>query len=81
MQHATLKAAEAIGGGAIRAMLSHEAAHRMVGAGILDTPLVSALDRAYGAHGWFVFWDEDLAGHAIPGTITLSFGGETLVVG
>jgi hypothetical protein len=72
---------ETASGGAIRAMLSDEAAHLMARSSAIDAQLVRALDREYGAHGWFMYWDEDLSGHPIPGTRTLYFGGETLVVG
>jgi hypothetical protein len=81
MHHATLTQAEAINGGAIRAMLSDEAAHLMARTSAVEAQLVVALDRTYGEHGWFMYWDEDLNGHPIPGTMTLSFGKETLVVG
>ena len=43
--------------------------------------LEEALDRAYGAGRWFLYWDEDLGGHPIRGTITLAYGRDTLVVG
>ena len=47
----------------------------------VDARLVVALDAQYGEHGWFMYWDEDLSGHPITGTMTLCFGSETLVVG
>lgn len=81
MHHAQLTPAETTNGGAIRAMLSDEAAHLMARSSAVDAQLVVALDREYGEHGWFMYWDEDLAGHPIMGTVTLCFGGETLVVG
>ena len=43
--------------------------------------LSAALDRTYGEHGWFMFWDEDLSGKPIRGTISIAYGKETLVVG
>ena len=46
-----------------------------------DFAVEVALDRAYGAGRWFLYWDEDLAGRPIRGTITLAYGSETLVVG
>ena len=79
--HREFTPAETVNGGAIRAMLSDEAAHLMARTSAVDAQLVLALDAEYGEHGWFMFWDEDLAGHPIRGTMTLSFGSETLVVG
>ncbi len=81
MHHAQLTPAETTSGGAIRAMLADEAAHLMARSSAVDASLVVALDAQYGEHGWFMYWDEDLAGRPIAGTITLCFGGETLVVG
>jgi hypothetical protein len=81
MHHSELTPAEATCGGAIRAMLSDEAAHLMARSSAIEARLVLALDRQYGEHGWFMYWDEDLAGRPIRGTMTLCFGGETLVVG
>lgn len=81
MHHAQFTPAETTSGGAIRAMLSDEAAHLMARSSAVDARLVVALDAQYGEHGWFMYWDEDLAGRPIAGTITLCFGGETLVVG
>ena len=40
-----------------------------------------AFDRAYGKGKWFLYWDEDLAGRPIRGTIGLAHGKDTLVVG
>ncbi len=41
----------------------------------------AALDRVFGKRGWFMFWDEDLAGKPVRGTISVAYGKETLVVG
>jgi hypothetical protein len=41
----------------------------------------AALDEHYGKGKWFLFWDEDLRGRPIRGTISLAYGNETLVVG
>jgi hypothetical protein len=81
MHHATFTPAETLHGGTIQAILSEEAAHLMARTSAVDALLVLALDREYGEHGWFMCWDEDLAGHPIRGTMTLCFGAETLVVG
>jgi hypothetical protein len=67
--------------GAIRPLLSDEAAHLMARSSLLEAQLVVALDAEYGEHGWFMTWDVDLSGQPIRGTVTLCFGGETLVVG
>lgn len=68
-------------GGTIRALLADDAAHLMARTSAVDARLVVALDAQYGEHGWFMYWDEDLSGHPITGTMTLCFGSETLVVG
>jgi hypothetical protein len=81
MHHVNLSAAETLNGGAIRAVLSDEAAHAMARSSAIEASLVVALDKTYGPKGWFMFWDEDLAGQPIRGTVTLSFAGETLVIG
>lgn len=47
---------------------------------LVDDEIVAAFDRAFGETGWFLFWDEDMKGRPIPGTISLAFGAETLVV-
>jgi len=81
MHHTQLTPAATPNGGAIRAMLSDEAAHLMARSSAVEAQLVVALDAQYGEHGWFMSWDEDLAGQPIRGTMTLCFGGESLVVG
>lgn len=81
MHQISLSPAETVNGGAIRAMLSDEAAHLMARSSAVEAQLVLALDREYGEHGWFLYWDEDLSGHPIRGTMTVCFGGDTLVVG
>ncbi len=81
MHHRSITPAESVSGATIRALLSDEAAHLMARTSAVEAQLVLALDREYGEHGWFMYWDEDLAGHPIRGTMTLCFGGETLVVG
>ncbi len=45
-----------------------------------DAEVEKALDSAFGKNGWFLFWDEDLRGRPIRGTVSLAFGKETLVV-
>ena len=53
---------------------------RLAGVPELDAAIAQALDTAFGAGRWFLFWDEDLTGRPIRGTISLAFGKETLVV-
>jgi len=81
MHHSTLTPATTPHGGAIRAATSETAALVLKTLKPFDYALDQALDAAYGAGHWFVYWDEDLRGHPIPGTITLAYGQETLVVG
>lgn len=81
MQHSTLTPATTSAGGAIRAVMSETASAALRALQPFDFAIEVALDRAYGAGRWFLYWDEDLAGHAIRGTITLAYGRDTLVVG
>ena len=81
MHHSTLNAATTLTGGAIRAVMSETAAAALKALTPFDAALADALDTAYGAGHWFVYWDEDLAGHPIRGTVTLAYGRKTLVVG
>lgn len=69
MKHQPINAADLASPGAILALVS-------------DTANIGvALDRAYGRNGWFLYWDEDLRGQPIRGTITLAYDRQTLVVG
>lgn len=47
----------------------------------LDKAIGEALDRVYGKGQCFMYWDEDLSGRPIRGTISLAYGTETLVIG
>lgn len=81
MKHSIPNPSDLVSSGAILALVSSEAATALASLhGGAD--LAAALDRTYGKGGWFVFWDEDLRGKPIPGTISLAYGrNETLVIG
>lgn len=59
---------------------AHQLAPRVPRVPVVDEEIVDAFDRAFGESGWFMFWDEDMQGKPIRGTISLAFGTETLVV-
>lgn len=81
MHHSTLTAATTATGGAIRAAITGTASAALAALRPFDFAVEVALDRAYGSGCWFLYWDEDLRGRPIRGTITLAYGKETLVVG
>ena len=81
MHHSTLTPATTTTGGAIRAVMSEAASAALKALKPFDFAIEEALDGAYGAGRWFLYWDEDLSGHPIRGTITLAYGRDTLVVG
>lgn len=66
--------------GSILALVSADAATALASLHA-GKPMADALDRTYGKGKWFVFWDEDLRGRPVRGTISLAFGRETLVIG
>ncbi len=79
MRHQIPTAADLAPPSAILALVSDEPAKLVLDANFPG--LSAALDRTYGEHGWFMFWDEDLSGKPIRGTISIAYGKETLVVG
>ena len=81
MHHSTLTPAATATGGAIRAVMSDSFTSVLKAREPFDIAIEAALDRACGAGRWFVYWDEDLSGQPIRGTITLAYGHETLVIG
>lgn len=81
MHQSILTAATTATGGAIRAVMSDAASAALAALHPFDFSVELALDRTYGAGRWFLYWDEDLGGRPIRGTITLAYGSETLVVG
>ena len=66
--------------GSILELVSADAA-RALASLVPGTDTAAALDRHYGKGKWFVFWDEDLSGNPVRGTISLGYGKETLVIG
>ncbi len=80
MHHSTLTPATTTTGGAIRAVISDAAAAALKALKPFDFAVEEALDKLYGAGRWFLYWDEDLSGHPIRGTITLAYGRYTMVV-
>jgi hypothetical protein len=81
MHHSTIIPALTATGGVIRAATTEAAALALKALKPFDFAVEAALDTTYGAGNWFLYWDEDLRGHPIKGTITLAYGRETLVVG
>ena len=81
MHHTTITPALTAHGGAIRAVATDAAAAALKALKPFDFAVETALDAQYGAGNWFLYWDEDLRGRPIRGTITLAYGAETLVVG
>lgn len=79
MRHQMPNPADLAPRGAILALISEATAEAALEANFPG--LAAALDAEYGKGGWFMFWDEDLAGKPIRGTISIAYGKETLVVG
>ena len=80
MKNTTITPTDLATTGAILALVSSDAAAALASlddGGDID----DALDRFYGKGKWFVFWDEDLRGNPVRGTISLAYGRETLVIG
>lgn len=81
MKNLTLNPTDLAAPGAILALVSEEASRALASLSPESADLGAALDRTYGKGGWFLFWDEDLRGNPIRGTITLAYGRESLIVG
>jgi hypothetical protein len=81
MKHQLINPADVASPGAILALVSETASRALTSLVPDAADIGAALDRAYGKSGWFLYWDEDLRGQPIRGTITLAYGRETLVVG
>lgn len=81
MDHRTTRLADLAPPGAILALKSEMASAALAEMMPFDKAIGEALDRVYGPGNWLMFWDEDLGGKPIRGTITLAFGNETLVIG
>lgn len=81
MKHQPINPADLAPPGAILALVSDTASSALSSLAPDAADIGAALDRAYGKGGWFLYWDEDLGGRPIRGTISLAYGNETLVVG
>lgn len=81
MMNKQINPADLASPGAILALVSEEASVALSSLVPGAADIGAALDRAYGKGGWFLFWDEDMRGRPIRGTISLAYGNETLVVG
>lgn len=81
MKHETINPADLASPGAILALVNEAASAALSSLVPGAADIGAALDRAYGKKGWFLYWDEDLRGKPIRGTITLAYGKQTLVVG
>ena len=81
MHRQTLHPAELAPPGAILALKAGMTSDELAGIMPFDEAFGQALDRTYGKGSWFLFWDEDLSGRPIRGTISLAYNSETLVIG
>lgn len=81
MRYESFTPATTVAGGAIRALISSEAARALAQLKPFDFAVEDALDKTYGKGQWFMYWDEDLRGHPIRGTIALAYDRETLIIG
>lgn len=81
MRYETLMPATRVVGGAVRAIMSEAASAALKALKPFDFAVEEALDRTYGKGQWFLYWDEDLRGAPIRGTISLAYGRDTLVIG
>jgi len=81
MKHQLIHTTDLAHPGAILALVSDAASKALMSLAPDAANIGAALDRAYGKGGWFLYWDEDLRGRPIPGTIALAYGTETLIVG
>jgi hypothetical protein len=81
MKNITINPTDLASPGAIVALASAAASGALTSLVSGGADVAKALDTAYGKNGWFLFWDEDLRGTPIRGTITLAYGKETLIVG
>ena len=81
MQHPTIGVPSGATRGIVRAATTEAAGLALKSLHPVDLEVEAALDAAYGAGSWYLYWDEDLRGRPIRGTITLAYGNKTLVVG
>jgi hypothetical protein len=76
-----LRPAELAPVGAILAVKSEVAASSLADLAPFERTITKALDRIYGPGEWFMFWDEDLCGRPIRGTVCVGYGHQTMVIG
>jgi hypothetical protein len=81
LKNLMLNTADLAGPGTILGMISDEASAALTSLAPGAIDIAAALDRHYGKGKWFLFWDEDLRGRPVRGTISLAYGKETLIVG
>jgi hypothetical protein len=81
MKNLMRNAADLAGPGTILSMISDEASAALRSLVPGATDIADALDSHYGKGKWFLFWDEDLRGRPVRGTISLAYGKQTLIVG
>ena len=81
MKQQAINPADLVSPGAILALVSDTASTALTALVPDAADIGAALDRAYGRNGWFLYWDEDLRGQPVRGTITLAYDRQTLVVG
>ncbi len=81
MKNLNLNPTDLAGSEAVLGLISREAVSALAGLVPGVTDIAATLDRHYGRGKWFLFWDEDLGGRPVRGTISLAYGKKTLVVG
>jgi hypothetical protein len=81
MQKHGIWPAELAPAGAILAVKSEVPASALADLMPFERTIAKALDRVYGPGEWFMFWDEDLSGKPIRGTVCVAFGHQTMVIG
>ncbi len=81
MKNLNINPTDLAGSEAVLGLFSKEAVSALASLMPGVTDITSALDLHYGRGKWFLFWDEDLGGRPVRGTISLAYGMKTLVVG
>lgn len=81
MKNRKINPADLAGSRAILDLVAKEATDALRNLLPGTTDVATALDAHYGQGKWFLFWDEDLGGRPVRGTISLAFGKQTLIVG
>jgi hypothetical protein len=81
MKNLPLNPTDLAGTESVLGLISKEAVTALESLAPGVTDIAAALDRTYGRGKWFLFWDEDLRGRPVRGTISLAYGKNTLIVG